>query len=416
MQSEPEIEHVFREESGRILATLIRGFGDFDLAEEVMQDAFAEAVRDWPNQGVPANPGAWITTVARRKGIDRIRRQLTRTAKQDSIRHSIEGVRQATEDAMIAALDPLKDDPLRLIFTCCHPALALEAQVALTLRLLGGLTTREIARAFLLPEAALSQRIVRAKRKIRDANIPYRVPPAELLSERVPAVLAVLYLVFNEGYSATSGDHMVRRELCMEAIRLARNLTELMPDEPEVLGLLALMLLQNSRRATRQGPEGELILLEQQDRSRWDRGDITDALSVLDVAMQARRPGPYQLQAAIAAVHGEAAAASETDWAQIVALYGRLYELQPSAVIALNRAVAVAMADGCERGLELIDGIEGKDRLADYHLFHAARADLLRRMGRLNESARAYRQALRTVSNAAERTFLERRLKELEPS
>ncbi len=407
--SQGVVERVFREESGAILATLIRVFGDFDLAEEAMQDAFAEALSHWPRDGVPNNPAAWITTAARRRGIDRIRRRKTRIDKQDEVAYHIP---TQEEPAVPEDFHPLDDDPLRLIFTCCHPALKLDAQVALTLRTLGGLTTPEIARAFLCPEPTLAQRIVRAKKKIQAANIPYRVPPPELLAGRLPAVLAVVYLIFNEGYAATAGDALIRRELCAEAIRLARTLSSLMPQEPETLGLLALLLLQDSRRDARVGPRGELITLEEQDRSLWHGAQITEGVAALERAMVLRKAGPYQVQAAIAACHALAPSSQKTDWRQIALLYRRLEQMQPSPVITLNRAVAVAMADGCEAGLALIDDLHSDGRLDGYHLLHAARADLLRRLERREPAAEAYRRALELVSNQAERDYLQRRLRE----
>ncbi|MBI1353348.1 MAG: RNA polymerase subunit sigma-24 [Acidobacteria bacterium] len=403
------VELVFREESGAILSTLIRVFGDFDLAEEAMQDAFAEALDHWPREGVPLNPAAWITTAARRRGIDRIRRRRTRTDKQDEVAHHIP---THQEPDVPEDFHPLDDDPLRLIFTCCHPALKIDAQVALTLRTLGGLTTPEIARAFLCPEPTLAQRIVRAKKKISSARIPYRVPPPELLGERLPAVLAVVYLIFNEGYAATAGDGLIRRELCTESIRLARTLARLMPQEPETLGLLALLLLQDSRREARVGPAGELITLEEQDRSLWDRAAIVQGVDALERAMRFRKAGPYQVQAAIAACHALAGSADQTDWRQIVLLYGRLEQLRPSPVVALNRAVAVAMAEGPAAGLALVDRLAADGRLEEYYLLHAARADLLRRLGRGEPAASAYRRALELTANPAERDYLERRLSE----
>jgi RNA polymerase sigma-70 factor, ECF subfamily len=404
------VEQVFRHESGRAVATLIRVLGDFDRAEEAVQEAFLVALERWPSAGVPANPGAWIVTTARNKAIDRLRRERRLAQKQ-------------VELAQLMTLDPgepdrqnrssVVDDRLRLIFTCCHPALSPEARVALTLRTLGGLQTAEIARAFLVPEPTMAQRLVRAKAKIRAACIPYRVPPDHLLPERLDGVLAVLYLVFNEGYVASGGDALIRRELCDEAIRLARLLAALMPDEPEVLGLLALLLLHHARRDARVGDAGELILLDDQDRSRWDQAMILDGVGVLDRAVRLGRLGPYRVQAAIAALHATAASPEATDWGRILALYDALRRMSPSPVVELNRAVAIAMAHGPEQGLALVEELAAGGALDGYHLFHATRADLLRRLGRDAEAAAAYRQALELTGNPAERSFLTRRLAEV---
>jgi RNA polymerase sigma-70 factor (ECF subfamily) len=409
------VDRLFREEQGRAVATLIRVTGDFDLAEEAVQDAFISALETWPQRGIPANPGAWITTTARNRAIDRLRRRRRLTEKTETL------AREAALESELRAMETgppedemqIADDRLRLIFTCCHPALALEARVALTLRTLGGLTTPEIARAFLVPEPTLAQRLVRAKRKIRDAGIPYRVPPAELLPERLDGVLAVVYLVFNEGYAASSGDALIRKELCAEAIRLARLVVSLLPDEPEATGLLALLLLHDARREARVGPAGELVLLDDQDRSRWDVARIAEGRALVERAVTARRPGPYQIQAAIAALHDEAATPGDTDWPQIAALYGALQRLTPSPVVELNWAAAVAMADGPAIGLAMMDGIAASGELDTYPYLHAARADLLRRLERWSEAETAYRRALDLTSNGAERAFLEGRLTEL---
>jgi RNA polymerase sigma-70 factor (ECF subfamily) len=410
-----DVERIYREESGRILATLIRLLGSFDLAEEVMQEAFAAALEQWPKRGIPDNPRAWLVSTAHHKGVDMLRRRTRFDSKRDELQRLAELEQQMSEaEENMLQPDGVSDDRLRLIFTCCHPALVLEAQVALTLRTLGGLSTEEIARAFLVPLPTMAQRLVRAKQKIREARIPYQVPPKQELTERLEAVMLVVYLVFNEGYSTSSGEAPIRRELCAEAIRLGRLICELIPGESESRALLALMLLHDSRRAARVAGDGEVVLLEEQNRDLWDHEQIREGLGLVDSTLRGGAAGAYALQAAIAAIHAHATRAEETDWKQIVALYEALLQVQPSPVVELNHAAAVAMAEGPAEGLRLLDGLEGKAELREYYLLPAARGDLLRRLQQWREAGLAYRRALALTSNETARSFLSRRLAEME--
>ena len=405
------IELAFREQSGRVMSYLVGHFGgDFQLAEDAFQEALLIALKTWPKSGIPSNPGAWIATTAKRKVIDVLRRQKVYQKKTELLKSSVP---DSEEPELWEEDFHLPDDRLRLIFTCCHPALAEEARVALTLRTVAGLKTNEIAASFLVPETTMAQRLVRCKRKIKQAGIPYRVPPAHLLQERLDSVLAVLYLIFNEGYDASTGEALVRHDLCNEAIRLARILNELLPGKAESLGLLALMLLQDSRRKARVDAQGDLVTLEEQDRSLWDRQQIEQGEKLLEQAMRLKAPGPYQIQAAIADLHCQAPTAEETDWPQITALYGRLYQLCPTPVIALNRVVAIAMADGPNLGLRLLEDLASEKPFKTYRWYHAAKADLNRRAGRLQEALQAYEATLELTQNEVERKYLRRRIKEL---
>jgi RNA polymerase sigma-70 factor (ECF subfamily) len=413
LQTRELLERVFREEYGLIIASLIRRSGSFELAEESLQEAFTAALANWKVDGPPKNPGAWLTRVAHRKLIDVLRHEKTKSDKQPELEYESQRLRD--DDGMPPFQENVEysDDRLRLIFTCCHPSLSREAQVALTLRTLGGLSTSEIARAFLLQETTLAQRLVRAKNKIQVARIPYQVPPLAVLPQRLASVQAVVYLIFNEGYAATSGESLIRKDLCAEAIRLGRVLCQLIPDEPENLGLLALMLLQDSRRDARVNTQGELVTLEKQDRSLWDRQSIEEGLRLVQTSLRSGLVGAYQLQAAIAAVHAEAKTAAETDWRQIVALYSELIRINPSPIVALNHAAAVAMSEGLSQGLQLIEAAGASGELDRYYFFHAARADLLRRLERIEEAEAAYARAIALTANQVEQEYVRRRLDEL---